>query len=381
MTAQPTSPPNASLLAGPIIKQGTAYPLFVYDIGLAIDLDEAERLIVADKQRETIKHTRKAPPYFEFRPPPLRITHPVKSMDLAGFVTIPTFEFLVYDFGAVSVSYRVPLAGHLSRLLDLSERLYDNQQLHDESRRHVEGLMRLITPALRRPALAEAVEDYVIYQIEEFEGGATPASVLDRHALTIAQILRTERGTMSTEELHDALAARVSYGPDDAAVIDWNAAVLLDRDADDVRAVLEYANVELLEMRFLDDRLDGILDDAYRAVSERRRRRWSLLPSGNPEVRRIAQLQMESAILFEGVNNALKLIGDQYLARLYSVAAKRFHLTERDQTIERKLNTVEAIYDKMNDAQATRRLEMLEWIVIILIAVELLFALFYGLHR
>jgi len=28
-----------------------------------------------------------------------------------------------------------------------------------------------------------------------------------------------------------------------------------------------------------------------------------------------AQWQVDSAILFEGVNNALKLLGDQYLAR------------------------------------------------------------------
>jgi len=144
--------------------------------------------------------------------------------------------------------------------------------------------------------------------------------------------------------------------------------------------VLEFANVELLEMRFLDDRLDEILDQAYRAMSDpsRRGRRAglrALIPSGSGELRRIAQLQMDSALLFEGVNNALKLIGDQYLARVYRIAAQRFHLPERDQTIERKLSTLESIYTKMSDHEAGRRTDLLEWIVIILIATEIVLGL------
>ena len=39
-------------------------------------------------------------------------------------------------------------------------------------------------------------------------------------------------------------------------------------------------------------------------------------------------MQVESAVLFEGVNNALKLLGDQYLARVYRLASQRFHLEE-----------------------------------------------------
>jgi uncharacterized Rmd1/YagE family protein len=80
---------------------------------------------------------------------------------------------------------------------------------------------------------------------------------------------------------------------------------------------------------------------------------------------------MDSAVLFEGVNNAIKLIGDQYLARVYRLAAKRFHLAERDEAIERKLRTLESLYDKMANEAAARRMEILEWIVIILIAVSI----------
>ena len=54
----------------------------------------------------------------------------------------------------------------------------------------------------------------------------------------------------------------------------------------------------------------------------------------NPSaLRDVSQWQVDSAILFEGVNNVLKLLGDQYLARVYRLAAQRFHLTEWDASI------------------------------------------------
>src|SRR5439155_1339973 len=86
----------------------------------------------------------------------------------------------------------------------------------------------------------------------------------------------------------------------------------------------------------------------------------------------IGQLQVDNAVLFEGVNNALKLLGDQYLARVYRLVSDRFHLAEWDASILRKLQSLESIYQKLSDEAANRRTETLEWIVIVLIAVEIL---------
>jgi hypothetical protein len=40
--------------------KGMCYVLFAYDIGLSINLDEAERHITAIKQRSRIRHNRRA---------------------------------------------------------------------------------------------------------------------------------------------------------------------------------------------------------------------------------------------------------------------------------------------------------------------------------
>ena len=87
---------------------------------------------------------------------------------------------------------------------------------------------------------------------------------------------------------------------------------------------------------------------------------------------RIAELQVDSAVLYEGVNNALKLLGDQYLARVHRLIAQRFHLPDWDASIRRKIQTVESIYQKISDRQSARRMEVLEWIIILLTVILIL---------
>jgi len=107
----------------------------------------------------------------------------------------------------------------------------------------------------------------------------------------------------------------------------------------------------------------------------RRRARLFGLGQYRPELRRLARLQLDGAILFEQVTNALKLVGEQYLARVYSLASRRFHLAEWDASITRKLQTIDGIYAKLADRATSRRMELLEWIIIVLIALSIIVSL------
>src|SRR5437016_6600047 len=298
--------------AEPVVEEGVCYALFAYDAGLAINLDASERRITALTQRAAIRHKRRAPRYFEYRPAPLRVTQEREPLAVGAFRTTPSVEAVLYDFGAVSVTYQVPLAGPLAHLITLAEELYESAVLLADSRRWVEHLLAAIAPAVTRPGLTEFVETYVIFEIGAFSPPSPPAELYTTHAQAVARILRSERAPLSAQEVNDALGHRISFGSEDVAVIDWDAALIADRDAEDVRAVLEFANVELLEMRYLDQQLDDALDESYDTLS----RRYGLWMPGatGADLRRIGQLQVDNAVLFEGVNNALKLLGDQYLA-------------------------------------------------------------------
>ena len=70
------------------------------------------------------------------------------------------------------------------------------------------------------------------------------------------------------------------------------------------------------------------------------------------------------------------MVGDQYLARVYRMVAERFHLSQWEQSIRSSLDVVEGTYQVMSDQSGEFRVEMLEIIVIVLIAIELILALF-----
>src|SRR6266850_2570022 len=274
------------------VATGTCFPLFAFEVAQAIDLDAAERRLLAGAERQTIKHKRRAPASFEYRPAPLRVSRAGGVHALGEYRTTPGVEVVLYDFGAVSVSYAIPIAGTLSDLPALAEELWGNERLLADSRRQVEELLSLL----------------------------------------------------------------------------GDAAILFDPEGEDVRDVIEFANTQLLEMRFLDQQLDDALERAYDSLLGRPARLWGPGQLG-PDLRRLARMQLDSAILFEQVTNALKLVGDQFLARVYSLASRRFHLAEWDASISRKLQTIDGIYAKMTDRATSRRTEMLEWIIIVLIAV------------
>jgi hypothetical protein len=354
--------------------------MFAFDIGMSVDLYEFERRMSSNAQRETIRHRRRAPEYFEYRPLPIRVTQEILPFILGHFRSESTVDAVIFDFGAVLVIHSFPIQGMLSELLVLSNDLYGNDTLTRDARQRAEGILDIIRPAVVKPSISDFMEDYVIYEIQEFFGDVPASQLITDHARPLAQILRSESKELSDQEVVDAVSYQLSFNPNDSAIIDWNAAIVYDREAEDLRAVLEFANVELLEMRYLDQQLDDALDKAYRVSSSGSKAYWSSLFGRGSELEYVAQLQVDSAILFEGVNNSLKLLGDQYLARVYHAASRRFHMAEWDASILRKLETIESIYQKLNDRRSGARLEVLEWIIIVLILISIFLPFFPGYH-
>ena len=198
------------------------------------------------------------------------------------------------------------------------------------------------------------------------------------HAHVLAQILRAEREPLSEQEVRDAIACRLAYGSADLTLIDVDMALVFAPEADDIRAVLEFANTELLEMRSLDHQLDAALDQGYRALSRQAWRHFVRRAAARADMRLIAELQVDAALLFESVNNALKLLSDQFVARVYRLAAERFHLADWDASILRKLDTLEGIYVRFSDMASNRRMEVLEWIIIVLFLVSIVLPFLTG---
>jgi hypothetical protein len=358
------------------IDRGTARILFAYDIGLSIELEKCKRFVAGLTADERIKHKGVAPRYFQFDPAPLHVLQGIEPIAIDRWTSTASAEITLFDFGGVSVAYEVPFNGSCEDLIELSCSLANTDLFRKDSRARVENLLDLVRDAVTKPGVAPLDEDYLVFQTPSL-AGVKPADMDADTAETLARVLRSESDPLSTQEVQEALSGRISFGREDVALIDWNAALLVDAEPDDVLAVLEFANVQLLEVRFLDAQLDRALDGAWESsLQPRQWVPWRRRRATRTDLRRVAQMKVDGAILFERVSNAIKMLGDQYLARVYRQVSQRFRVNEWNAAILRKLDTIESIYQKVHDESTSVRMEALEWIVIILIVIEVVLAIY-----
>jgi hypothetical protein len=357
------------------VLQAEIHAIVVFEIAQGVDLEHSERLLRGG-ERPAFRHRGRATSLFHYRPAPLRITQE-GSQTLAGrWPSEPVVDLVLYDFGAASVAYHFPIDGDLGVLREASIALQQQPLLHD-ARERVDALLRSISAALTKPRVLSFTEDYAIFGLRTTPQQIAAGEFCERYATEIAKILRPESGELSQDEIINATELRISFGPSDLTIVDWDGAFVIDPDPEDVRAVLEFANVQLLEMRWLDLQMDDALERSYVLLGRGRAWRAFWRRGARDDTWQVAELQLESSVLLERVSNALKVFGEEYLTRIYRLAAKRFQLAELDATLTRKLSTIESIYQKLSDRASAIRMEALEWVVIILIALEIVLSFFH----
>jgi hypothetical protein len=127
------------------------------------------------------------------------------------------------------------------------------------------------------------------------EGTPSAEELLARAGPELSAALALEPAPLDPTYVRELLATAVSYNPSDLVLCDWNAAFVYDTKYDDTVAVLEFLNIQLLELRFQDGRLDRALERFGGLQSGARGLGAFLNPYRQP-VRELAELTIESAL-------------------------------------------------------------------------------------
>jgi hypothetical protein len=186
-------------------------------------------------------------------------------------------------------------------------------------------------------------------------------------------MLRGERQTLSDQEKATILRHRISYLADDLVVPTWNAAFVYDTPTGSQAAleIVEFANSQLLEYRYYDERLDDELTAIYarlQAPSWWDQWRGSRYTRA---ARQVHSLFIEINEVTDRTENALKFIGDIYAARLFWLVAERLGLATWKADIETKLKTLDDIYRFAVEQASSARGNFLELTIVAILVLEL----------
>ena len=177
-----------------------------------------------------------------------------------------------------------------------------------------------------RPARDILTEDYLVYVVNELDGTDTAEQLLAERGDQIAVMLRGERQKLSDQEKTTILRHRISYLVDDLVIPTWNAAFVYDTPtgAQAALEIVEFANSQLLEYRYYDQRLDDELASIYARLQQPG---WFDQWRGSRytrAARQVHSLFIEVNEVTDRTENALKFIGDIYAARLFWLVAERW---------------------------------------------------------
>ena len=346
----------------------------VFDIADDIDLDRAQELLAGAGTR--LKLTRERSQYLEIPRAPLTVSLGRDEVVGQSGTRFPAVvQARIFSFGALSFRYEVslPPPGDSAQAAALVREFEASRELEAAARREAAKLGERLAPALDTPHHWEGMETYAVLFARELLGAAPPRSLANDPRMARIILAEDAAVDLTPEEVADATQRWFSYAGRDLSIIDWNTAVVIEPDGlQDIPDMLEFATAQLLEFRFYDALLDREMESLYDLLSKREPLLWRLGGHYRRLGRQLNRRILETVEFVERVENALKVIADTYLARIYLAAIETFRVPAWLAGVNRKQDLTRQMAEVLsNESQATTS-HLLEIVVIILIAYEIL---------
>jgi hypothetical protein len=356
-----------------MIRAGSVTQFVLFDVAHSIDLGCVKSVLGAGASAATLTPRNAGMSRLSYHVPPLVVEGPVLGAGAPDGVQV---RVKLFDYGVISVMLTRPFQGSWSDLAALAQSLFEGG-LEREASRICDAVIGRIGDALRGQRERRLSEDYIVFGVTAFETPQTADSLIEHHGTDIAQVLRGERSPLGWQEVDEVLQHRLSYFPGDLIVPAWNAAFVCDNEAGVQAAheIIEFVNSQLLEFRYYDELLEGELSKVY---ADLQAPRWTdrLLGRRHTRVtRRLHTLFIDVNELTDRMENAIKIVGDVYEARVVSLVAARVGVPDWRDNVQEKLKTLDDIHRFAVEQTSASRATLLETTVVLILIIELVLLL------
>jgi len=351
------------------IRAGNVTAMYLFDVAEQIDLARL-RGTVGGGSTPRFASKSMTPAYLQYQVPPLVVEGDAAGVAIDGF----TSRLKFFDYGVVSLALSRRFNGTWNELVATAHEYIENAAVEERAERAVRDVVARCGEAMPRLRQSWLSEDYLVIAVTEVEGHPNAEALLAEHGRFIAQGLRGETQALSSQEEEEVLRNRLSYLATDLVIPTWNAAFVYDTEAGAFAALelFEFANSQLLEFRYYDGLLDAELARIYPSLP---RTTWRKSLFGGRAVQAANQLHslfIEVNEITDHTENALKIVGDIYAARVFSMVAVRLGLARWKQNVEEKLKTLDDIYKSVVDQVSISRGQFLELLVVLILILELI---------
>jgi len=111
------------------------------------------------------------------------------------------------------------------------------------------------------------------------------------------------------------------------------------------------------------------IENADRSSSFRRSRQYHAIMA------RLMESSAEISEVIDKVDNLIRITEDVYYARVYATALRVLRSSQWSESVSKKIAVIQENYSMLSDEVRIQHSNTLEWIIIILIAMEFVFAI------
>lgn len=359
------------------LKDASAVCYRFFDVADSIDLEKCRALLNHDGAGvRRVGLSRADGAYLQLSNAPLAADLGVRSLEVLGRAREVRLGVRLFDHGCLAVVLTVPIdAGQsLDDVAPFADELYDSKAIDALALDELTRLRAQLESAFKGAHLWDHHEEYTVLSVRAFDTQPNAEAVLAEPSL--ARLILGEVGptALSQNETREVLEHHHSYTAEDLALVEWNAAFLYEPSgSSDIIDLLEIANAQLLELRYFDAVLDDELTRVYDSIGKGK---GSILFSPYRKVlRELMQTVIELSEFIERVENALKIVGDVYLARVYESAVRQLRVKQWSEQVSRKHKLLLQTYGLLKGEVDHDRSLTLELMVVVLIFLEIVMAL------